>query len=633
MDQPCSWQMLSVFVWLLAGSVSLTDCCPSPEDVLLLKDEDNPKCFTRTEKDFTCFFETVDNRMYDFFYSITETNTREKWCNMSIQRTEERAFLHVCSFPEEDIYLYTDTHLKVVQRDNSTILYTRTVSVEDQILLDAPVNVSLCNTGQVGQLQVSWHTQVPKYWEPLLHHRIRYSSKQLVEKIIKVQEEQVHRFTSLVPGEEVQVQIAVKRALTESTGHWSHWSQSVVAIVPQSADDISLLCFTSDLQNVTCQWNRTKYGEHFYKLFYKMTLSDALDWTECSADATDVCFFHGEKSTIIRVKLSSDALGLGRTFYTEPFTLNGSIKTSPPAQLRGKLQTGKLCVTWDNPLPSLSPQLEYEVGYQVTGDAAWKILSLKGPEADTCLEVSPGKQYLFKVRSKPNGLFYSGHWSDWSHVITGDIPTDMSTLLLLCIPVVLLVVVVSFIAMFSTHLRKLKQYIWPPVPNLDKVLEGFLTEINGEKWDCPLTEKQCSEETASYVVEVMPAEDASALGKSSLGSTHFLSLQRSYSLDGKAEFEKVEQPEYVTLDSDNTVVYSAENQYTLVGEKELEMVDELCLKPCDCTCTDGSDRIPPCSHSDFLNCSYSPMAEPLGGFDCKDTAGRGPGNLYTNIPL
>lgn len=29
---------------------------------------------------------------------------------------------------------------------------------------------------------------------------------------------------------------------------------------------------------------------------------------------------------------------------------------------------------------------------------------------------------------------------------------------------------------------KLKQYIWPPVPNLDKFLQGFLTEINGQKW-------------------------------------------------------------------------------------------------------------------------------------------------------
>lgn len=40
-------------------------------DVLVLKDEDNPKCFTRTQYDFTCFFETSDNRTYDLFYMVS----------------------------------------------------------------------------------------------------------------------------------------------------------------------------------------------------------------------------------------------------------------------------------------------------------------------------------------------------------------------------------------------------------------------------------------------------------------------------------------------------------------------------------------------------------------------------------
>ena len=42
----------------------------SGADVLLLKDEENPKCFTRTEEDFTCFFETMDNTTYDLLYEL-----------------------------------------------------------------------------------------------------------------------------------------------------------------------------------------------------------------------------------------------------------------------------------------------------------------------------------------------------------------------------------------------------------------------------------------------------------------------------------------------------------------------------------------------------------------------------------
>lgn len=39
-------------------------------DLLLLKDEENLNCFTSTRFDFTCFFETSDNRTYDLFYNI-----------------------------------------------------------------------------------------------------------------------------------------------------------------------------------------------------------------------------------------------------------------------------------------------------------------------------------------------------------------------------------------------------------------------------------------------------------------------------------------------------------------------------------------------------------------------------------
>lgn len=38
-------------------------------DLLVLKDEQNPKCFSRTQWDGICFFQTADNRTYDLFYN------------------------------------------------------------------------------------------------------------------------------------------------------------------------------------------------------------------------------------------------------------------------------------------------------------------------------------------------------------------------------------------------------------------------------------------------------------------------------------------------------------------------------------------------------------------------------------
>lgn len=57
-------------------------------------------------------------------------------------------------------------------------------------------------------------------------------------------------------------------------------------------------------------------------------------------------------------------------------------------------------------------------------------VSLKGPETGTCLEVPTGSQYSVKFRAKPNGYIYSGYWSDWSDVLTGDTPADVGKLTL-----------------------------------------------------------------------------------------------------------------------------------------------------------------------------------------------------------
>ncbi|XP_045905315.1 thrombopoietin receptor isoform X2 [Micropterus dolomieu] len=640
MNWPCRWEMLLITLWIQVGFMPGIHCKDGTvshllrEDVLLLKDEQDPKCFTRTQEDFTCFFETADNRTYDFLY-VFDSQSGKKRCDMSVQATEEGTFLYICSFPAEDVLLYSWIHLDVEVHNTSTILYNRTVAVEDHILLDPPFNVSLQQNGQVGQLQVSWHTDVSKYMKGNVMYRIRYSSKGLGEKT-KDEAKEGDVLVSLVPGEEVEVQVTVKCAPDTNAGHWSSWSHPVQAMVPQRADDVSLMCYTSDMQNITCQWNTSRYGEKKeYKLFYKMSLSEALgwtDWTECHADRnlTELCRFRGDESRKVRIKLSGTPSPLSRTFYIQKFTLNNSIKTSPPSHLRGALEKDKLCLKWDAPLQSLSAHLQYEVDYQIRGGEARMRVSLNSP----CLEVPIGGRYSVKLRAKPSGSIYSGDWSDWSDVLTGEPPTNIGTLLMLCIPVPLLITAIILLSLIYTHLSKLKQYFWPPVPNLDKVLQGFLKEINGQRWNPPIMAKQCSEETTSSVVEVMSEED-SGLGKPSEEFTEFLLPESGFSsnehVDGSPGTEVF--PDYVTLSKDSVIVCPNGNYvYKQVGEKEGPEVRNELLQTCHSSCTNGSVYTPLCLGTDFLNHSYFPLAEPADKFNCKVTAARRPGNLYTNFP-
>lgn len=214
---------------------------------------------------------------------------------------------------------------------------------------------------------------------------------------------------------------------------------------------------------------------------------------------------------------------------------------------------------------------------------------------------------------------------------------------------------------------KFKLYFWPPVPNLDKVLQGYLTEMNGQRWvsylfpcrislhihichigEChclhvwkwitsshwqnpPLTAKQCPEETTPSVVEVMSENEVLGLEKPLDISTQLLSAKQSFSsrepVDGSPGSEFF--PDYVTLSKENMYIYK--HEMSMLKTEGPTVKDEL-FKTCLPACGDDSDCSLLCYGEDFLNHSYLPLAEPMDSFNCKVNASCRPGNLYSNLP-
>ncbi|KAM4738894.1 thrombopoietin receptor [Anableps anableps] len=627
----CIWKIFFFSLWLHFDLMPLVHCNTgierilSKQDVLLIEDKENPKCFTRTGNDFTCFFETTDNGPYDFLY-INEGEPTKK-CNMFIHGTENGTFLHVCSFPWMDVFLFIETEVKVVDRTKNTSLYNRTVFVEDLYLLDPPFSVSLQPNDTFGQLIVSLGTVNLKCIKDK-KYRIRYFSMTLGEKT--AEENRDSFVLSLVPGEDVEVQASVKCASKTHPGYWSAWSKPVRATVPQAADDISLVCFTSDLQHVTCHWNSTKYGaENDYKLFYKS--SKSLNWTACQHDGilSDTCSFHGDKS--MKVKLSSTAplnsteAPLKRLFFSKVFNLENSIKSAPPSHLKGQQIKQKFCLEWEAPLPSLSSHLEYEIDIQIKGEEEWR--SKKLANTGTCKELPPGSQFSVRIRAKPAGPIYSGYWSEWSDVLSGATEyTDMW--FMWCIGVSMLIIAISSIATFFLYHRKLKKYFWPPVPNLEKVLQGFLIDINQQKWGSPVTAKLHFEETTSSVVEIM-SDEIPGLDKPSEEFSDLLSSDGSFSTDEQADGSPGSEVlrDYVTLNKDLSILCPKENCYVCEQFKDgedPEKGDEL-YKTCRC--------LKPCSCNNYFNHSYLPLAQSTDCLNHKINDGMGTSNPYTNLPL
>ena len=135
----------------------------------------------------------------------------------------------------------------------------------------------------------------------------------------------------------------------------------------------------------------------------------------------------------------------------------------------------------------------------------------------------------------------------------------------------------------------------------------------------------------------MSKDEDSGLGKSSEESNQLMSpedtLSTGQQVDGSPGTEVF--PDYVTLNKDSVILCSEGNKYMCekVGEKGVPGSGDELLQTCQCSSTDGSVCVPPCTGKDFLNRSYVPLSDAADRYGCKVTPERGSSNLYTNLPF
>ncbi|XP_059426933.1 thrombopoietin receptor isoform X2 [Carassius carassius] len=526
MDSALTWWIL---LSCLIKQVHLEPYLSKQDFALLAMDKD-PKCFTRDLEAFTCFWEAPAGKSYNFFYKIS---SEEKTCDVKQQTYEEKKVLHICTFPSRDVFMYVEMYLRVTDRDTNTTIFSRTVSVEDQLFLYRPTNVSLHPTGEVGQMLVEWKKN--NKFPMNMQYEIRYRSKNTSSTVTPVSKHS-HKLVSLVAGENCTVQMRVKPGGV----FWSDWSSPVTAMVPQTAGDIKLRCHTPDLHQVLCQWRGDIYDDGRYSFHYRQLNRSLWDsWKLCSRDNDTVhqCVLYGQGSSIYQFYLSVGLQPFGRTFYAETFSMNSSIQTRPPEGLKAQPEEGRLCLTWDPPFFKISQYLKYQIRYQREGESEWKDFTTPSSKTSTCLDVHRGSQYTIQVRAQPNGSVYSGDWK-WIFIV--------------CIPVALLIIASAMISFFSRYFRKFKKSLWPSVPNLNNVLESFLTDISGSHWEPTFNIKQCVDDSATSVLEILPEKQTSV--KSCKKSTSLSLPDRGFLADVKNKENFREDSEmtqdYVTLNND-----------------------------------------------------------------------------------
>ncbi|PIO39753.1 hypothetical protein AB205_0043370 [Aquarana catesbeiana] len=109
----------------------------------------------------------------------------------------------------------------------------------------------------------------------------------------------------------------------------------------------------------------------------------------------------------------------------------------------------------------------------------YQILQIPAGVRNKTLSVVAGTSYVLQLRAALRPYKVQGFWGDWSARVTIKIPSSTGWIILavgLCL-LCILVAVLFMCCKFPFLYRKLKNKLWPPVPNLHRVLDTFLAEI------------------------------------------------------------------------------------------------------------------------------------------------------------
>lgn len=483
-----------------------------------LSQDEELKCFTRMLDDLTCFWDDNEetNDTYTFYFS-TEQRMQQQ-CHTTSYRVLQSTMRHVCAIPVEDIVLFQPLNIEVIESSSNVSKISQYVSIESVVLLDPPSNISVHLNGNPHELRIGWVPPRNPDINEFLIYEISYwkdKSSPASAKSVTVGIKQHHDLRDLKAGIRYMVRLRTKPDGISFDGFWSAWSETASAVTPFSSDEINLRCSSPDLQYIICQWkvNKTESGTQ-YRLYYQ---TRQVEWKICSNqrntttgdDITYHCTIATSEVNKTVVIINASYPHHIQTFYKKPFRTENIVRPDPPRIVKIDINTtgGKLRLFWEPPIKKLQNQMVYQIRYSEENGTGWKTLHIQKPLHSELLDLPHGKTYYMQLRAKPNGLIYRGYWSSWSDIFTATIPGSIGPM---AVTLVVGAALLLAIALFVSHLifpniySNMKKILWPQIPNLEKLLEAYLTDFQKYPQPSqPTFDKPVDDEPLPSIVEII----------------------------------------------------------------------------------------------------------------------------------
>uniref|UniRef100_A0A8D0L9X5 Erythropoietin receptor n=1 Tax=Sphenodon punctatus TaxID=8508 RepID=A0A8D0L9X5_SPHPU len=244
------WRYIATLVALLLGPTGL---CQRPGSdfnskaaLLLREDPKDPKCLTQWLEDLTCFWEIPEPPQsipvpYSFHYQIE--GEPEQMCHLNVTQTPWNTTRYSCVFPVRDTPSFTHIGIKIFAAPHPNItLYSRTVTVNELVILDPPSNLSAHPTETPGQLHVRWAAPRISHLDTSILYEVAFAAAGAEAQRVEINNK--GRTECLITNLRGQTRYSLAvRARPDGVsynGYWSAWSQRVTVVTPSDLDPLIL---------------------------------------------------------------------------------------------------------------------------------------------------------------------------------------------------------------------------------------------------------------------------------------------------------------------------------------------------------------------------------------------------------
>ncbi|XP_078514216.1 granulocyte-macrophage colony-stimulating factor receptor subunit alpha-like [Lissotriton helveticus] len=242
-------------------------------------------------------------------------------------------------------------------------------------------------------------------------------------------------------------------------------------------------CLVYNTSSMNCTWapgaNAPKDTQYSLLLKQKENIERCHHYKNDSLGREIACHIDDLKINLLEetsVLIEGQSNKVNILTFHQRFKLSKTEILNPPSNITVDLKEQNLVVRWEKPRTSYYAEdhcFKYEISIME------KIYSPAFNEQSFTLSIhgfKEGGQYTVKMRASGLNCGFNSEWGEWSRPIKFGIPGKSHLLTIL--GVIIAPVLMSLLLLYVCKRCKLKQKIWPPVPQPKNNLIDFQKELN-----------------------------------------------------------------------------------------------------------------------------------------------------------